>query len=65
MSNVLVLYSTEPEKLLEFFTAMGLTFVEEKHGTGPLHHASEINGKVLEIYKTAGGMHIRFMKDKA
>jgi lactoylglutathione lyase len=48
--NLLVLRAEDPERLCEFYSALGLRFVREQHGKGPVHHASEIGGSVFEIY---------------
>jgi lactoylglutathione lyase len=48
--NLLVLRAEDPERLCEFYAALGLSFVREQHGKGPVHHASEIGGSVFEIY---------------
>lgn len=33
-----------------FYEALGLDFIEEQHGTGPLHYAATIGATVLELY---------------
>ena len=48
--NLLVLCSTEPIRLVDFYTLLGLHFHEEQHGKGPVHWAAEVEGFVLEIY---------------
>ncbi len=47
---ILVINTDEMEKTKAFFEAMGLTFVEEQHGKGPVHFAAEVDDNVLEIY---------------
>jgi lactoylglutathione lyase len=47
---LLVLRSHRPEGLREFLRALGLEFVTEQRGTGPLHPATRFGGLVLEIY---------------
>jgi len=37
-----------------FYEGLGLKFVQEKHGKGPMHYASEIDGIVFEIYPNDG-----------
>ena len=54
---LLVLRSHLPERLREFLSALGLEFVSEQHGTGPVHYATRLGGLVLEIYP-ASQMHI-------
>lgn len=46
----LVIRTTRMAETLEFFQRLGLTFVEEKHGKGAVHHACDQNGVVFEIY---------------
>ena len=50
--RALVIRATEQGKVLKFFEQLGLEFVPEKHGNGPLHYACERNGVVLEIYQS-------------
>jgi catechol 2,3-dioxygenase-like lactoylglutathione lyase family enzyme len=39
-----------------FYAALGVTFVEEQHGTGPPHLAATLgNGVVLELYPAVDG----------
>jgi lactoylglutathione lyase len=48
--NLLVLRARDPERLARFYGAFGLSFTREQHGNGPVHHACELGGSVLEIY---------------
>ena len=48
--NLVVLRARDPEQVCRFYGALGLQFVTERHGNGPVHHASDISGSVLEIY---------------
>ncbi len=61
MSKVFVINSTQPEAVLEFFTQLGLSFAEEQHGNGPVHHACEANGMVFEIYPARKNERMRFL----
>jgi hypothetical protein len=54
MSDVFVIRTNDILKVRAFFESLGLKFVEEKHGDGPLHYACEVNGQVLEIYPGDG-----------
>ena len=38
--GLLVLRSSCMEAALTFYRALGLSFVEEKHGSGPVHYSS-------------------------
>jgi lactoylglutathione lyase len=48
--SLLVLRTTRGVACLEFYRSLGLAFVEEKHGRGPVHYSSSSNGIVIEIY---------------
>jgi lactoylglutathione lyase len=48
--SLLVLRTTKVVACLEFYRSLGLAFVEEKHGRGPVHYSSSSNGIVIEIY---------------
>jgi catechol 2,3-dioxygenase-like lactoylglutathione lyase family enzyme len=49
--NLLVLYCTDVEACRDFYVHLGLSFVNEQHGSGPEHLAAEIgNGCVIELY---------------
>lgn len=48
--RLLVLYTAQLDKTLAFYKTLGLDFVEEKHGAGPLHYACDTGAMVIEIY---------------
>ncbi len=48
--GLLVLRASDLEKSLAFYRAIGLTFTQEQHGSGPVHYACTIGGTVMEIY---------------
>jgi lactoylglutathione lyase len=48
--KVMVLKTHLVEETKAHFEAMGLSFVAERHGSGPDHWACEVDGRVLEIY---------------
>ena len=48
--NLLVLKTQHVERLVAFYGALGITFTEERHGTGPVHHAGHAGPALLEIY---------------
>jgi hypothetical protein len=48
--SLLVLRSSRLEAMRTFYEALGLTFVEEKHGAGPVHYSAQLGSTVLEIY---------------
>lgn len=50
MLNLLVLRTTDLASARSFYEAFGLSFVEEQHGSGPVHLSCERGGTVLELY---------------
>lgn len=48
--NVYVIRADNIDRLKEFLEHFGLSFVEEKHGSGPVHYSCEVENRVLEIY---------------
>jgi len=48
--RLLVLRSAKTEEILACYTAIGLSFKQEQHGTGPLHHSAQIGATVFELY---------------
>nr|WP_236568124.1 MULTISPECIES: glyoxalase/bleomycin resistance/dioxygenase family protein [unclassified Nocardiopsis] len=51
---LLVLYTARLRECRDFYAALGLEFVPERHGRGPEHHAAELpGGVVFEIYPSA------------
>jgi catechol 2,3-dioxygenase-like lactoylglutathione lyase family enzyme len=48
--NLVVLRVADLRTSARFYQAIGLSFAEHRHGTGPLHLAAESDGFVLELY---------------
>jgi catechol 2,3-dioxygenase-like lactoylglutathione lyase family enzyme len=48
--SLLVLRTTRIDACFEFYQALGLEMVEEKHGKGPVHYSFSSNGVIVEIY---------------
>jgi lactoylglutathione lyase len=48
--NLLVLWSPDAARAVEFYTRLGLHFQKHRHGTGAEHFAAEMAGSVFEIY---------------
>ncbi|GEK71535.1 MULTISPECIES: VOC family protein [Halomonas] len=48
--SLLVLRCQALEASKRFYERLGFRFVEEQHGDGPLHYASEEAGMVFELY---------------
>ena len=51
MFNFLTLFASDMERTADVYRAIGLSFINEKHGEGPIHLAHEKDGFVLEIYQ--------------
>lgn len=50
--RLLVVRTTNIKQVLGFYESLGLDFCEHRHGTGPMHFATELSGLVFEIYPT-------------
>lgn len=62
MPEVLVLRHPDAEKLRDHLAAMGLQFVREKHGSGPVHWAAQsAEGVVLEVYPSKAKTSAEFI----
>lgn len=53
--KLIVVRTTNPEKLAGFYTLLGLFFDYHKHGNSPYHYSTAIGSTVLEIYPLAKG----------
>lgn len=56
--NLIVLKTPNVDVTVEFYRALGLSFVAEQHGRGPRHWAAQIGGVVLEIYPLNDGQPV-------
>lgn len=48
--SLIVLRTSKMQETLAFYRAFGFAFSEEQHGSGPIHHSTQIGSSVLEIY---------------
>ena len=48
--SLVVIRAANQEASLAFYRALGLTFVQEQHGSGPVHYSCNLGGLVLELY---------------
>jgi len=55
IANLLVLRSPEIHRAAAFYQALGLLFTVERHGNGPEHYTSLVDGLVFEIHPLATG----------
>jgi lactoylglutathione lyase len=53
--KLIVLRTSDPEKLAGFYSLLGLVFDHHKHGNSPYHYGTTIGQTVLEIYPLAKG----------
>jgi lactoylglutathione lyase len=50
MLNLVVLRTADLASARSFYEVLGLAFVQEQHGAGPVHLSCERGGMVLELY---------------
>lgn len=48
--KLLVLKTHDVVGVVSFYQLLGLTFVEEQHGKGPLHHSAPLGDGIIEVY---------------
>lgn len=53
--SLIVLRTSTLERTLQFYRAMGLEFVQEQHGTGPVHYSTALDETTLEVYPAEAG----------
>ena len=53
--SLFVIRASDTEKSLTFYRALGLTFVQEQHGAGPIHYSCDLGNFVFEIYPARAG----------
>jgi catechol 2,3-dioxygenase-like lactoylglutathione lyase family enzyme len=51
--NLFVLRTPNLVRAVDFYTRLGLEFVQHRHGKGPEHYSSELDGTVFELYPQA------------
>ncbi len=52
----IVFRAADLDASLAFYQALGLEFVQERHGTGPTHYSCEMGATVIEIYPGKPGV---------
>ena len=50
--NLIVIKTQNVEISKSFYELLGINFQKEKHGNGPIHYSSNIDGVIFEIYPT-------------
>ncbi|MFD4835396.1 VOC family protein [Streptomyces uncialis] len=54
-ATLLVIYTPDLDACRDFYAGFGLLLVRERHGTGPVHYAAELDGGfVFEVYPADG-----------
>lgn len=53
--NLVVLRTPDIKRAVEFYTRLGLKFVQHRHGNGPEHFSAETAGGVFELYPLSAG----------
>lgn len=53
--SLIVIRADDVEASLAFYHALDVTFVEEQHGSGPIHYSCDFGGLVLELYPNKAG----------
>ena len=53
--KLIVLRTHRLQELKQFYTSLGIKFVEERHSKGPVHYAGAIGSAVLELYPLPKG----------
>lgn len=48
--TLLVLRVADVDRSLAFYKMLGFEFIEEQHGTGPIHYSCELGSVVIEIF---------------
>ena len=56
MLNLLVIRTSDPEKLKTQYEYLGFSFVYHNHENGPFHYSTNINGVIFEIYPLTKSM---------
>lgn len=48
--SLIVIRASDVEASLTFYRALGVAFIQEQHGTGPVHYSCDFGGMVFELY---------------
>ncbi|MBV9850371.1 MAG: VOC family protein [Armatimonadetes bacterium] len=54
--GLVVLRAADVDRMLAFYHALGLEFVQERHGNGPIHYSCDLGGTIIEIYPGKSGV---------
>jgi lactoylglutathione lyase len=53
--NLLVLRAADTLAVVRFYSALGIEFVKEQHGSGPEHYSGKAGSALLEVYPLGSG----------
>ena len=53
--RLLVIRTADVDRLRGFYETLGLCFVQEQHGTGPIHFSTQVGQTTLELYPVTQG----------
>jgi predicted enzyme related to lactoylglutathione lyase len=56
--TLLVLKTAQVAELCRFYHALGIDFVKERHGKGPVHYSGRAGDVLLEIYPLPSGVSV-------
>ena len=62
--SLIVLRAINIEVSLAFYQALGITFVQEQHGSGPVHYSCDLGGVILELYPAKPSSSSKVNTDK-
>ncbi|HEX8835095.1 MAG TPA: VOC family protein [Abditibacteriaceae bacterium] len=48
--SLIVIRAADMKASLAFYHALGVAFIQEQHGSGPIHYSCDFGGLVLELY---------------
>ncbi len=51
--RLIVIRTSDTQRLADFYSMLGLTFASHRHGSSPTHYSATIGKAVLEIYPLA------------
>lgn len=53
--SLIVIKTLDILRLREFYSLLGVEFVEERHGSGPVHFAAQLGTTCFEVYPLSQG----------
>lgn len=57
--DYIVIYCADPAASAAWYSdALGIRFTRERHGGGPVHYSTQLDGTVVELYPASGTRHV-------